>query len=332
MHMSDALVSPPVAAAAAAVAVSLIAVAVVRLKRNGRPDSLALTGVMGAFIFVAQMLNFAIPGTGSSGHIVGGILLAAMLGPWAAFLTLASVLIIQCLVFADGGLMALGCNLINMGAMSTLVAYPLVFRPIAGRGSSAGRIAVASIVASIVGLELGALLVSVETELSGVTALPMRDFLLLMLPIHLAVGAVEGVATAAVLTFVFRVRRELLYGVRTAATVDSPAASVPPRRQSRLVITVIACLVVALGMCAAGIASSNPDGLEWSIKRLTGDIELPADADPNADAPSRRAAETIRSHTSVMPDYENRFSGLAGALLVVFVAGGVAYWIKRQKT
>jgi cobalt/nickel transport system permease protein len=89
---------------------------------------------------------------------------------------------------------------------------------------------------------------------------------------------------------------------------------------------------VALGVCAAGIASSNPDGLEWSIKRLTGDIELPADADPNADAPSRRAAETIRSHTSVMPDYENRFSGLAGALLVVFVAGGVAYWIKRQKT
>ena len=79
-------------------------------------------GVMGAFIFAAQMLNFSIPGTGSSGHIVGGILLASMLGPWAAFLTLSSVIIIQCLVFADGGLMAIGCNIINMAAMSTLVA------------------------------------------------------------------------------------------------------------------------------------------------------------------------------------------------------------------
>ncbi len=74
-------------------------------------------GVMGAFVFAAQMINFAIPGTGSSGHIIGGILLAAVLGPWAAFLTLSSVLLLQCLLFADGGFMALGCNILNMAAL-----------------------------------------------------------------------------------------------------------------------------------------------------------------------------------------------------------------------
>ena len=97
-------------------------------------------GVMGAFIFAAQMINFSIPGTGSSGHLVGGILLSAILGPWAALITLASVLVIQCLVFADGGFMALGANILNMAALSCLVAYPLLFRPLMKPGASPGRI------------------------------------------------------------------------------------------------------------------------------------------------------------------------------------------------
>ena len=105
--MSDALLSAPVAIVADVVAVGLLVAAASRLKNDKRDNSVALMGVMGAFIFAAQMVNFSIPGTGSSGHIVGGVLLAAMLGPWAAFLTLSSVLIIQCLIFADGGLMAL---------------------------------------------------------------------------------------------------------------------------------------------------------------------------------------------------------------------------------
>ena len=126
-------------------------------------------GVMGAFVFAAQMINFSIPGTGSSGHLVGGILLSAILGPWAALLTLASVLVIQCLVFADGGFMALGANILNMAVLSCLVAYPLLFRPLIKRGASPGRIIAASLLASVVGLELGALAVTIETEASGIT-------------------------------------------------------------------------------------------------------------------------------------------------------------------
>ena len=102
MHMSDAMLSPEVAIAADIAAGALLVIAGSKLKKSNRENLVPLMGVTGAFIFAAQMVNFAIPGTGSSGHIVGGVLLAALLGPWAGFLTLASVIIIQCLILADG--------------------------------------------------------------------------------------------------------------------------------------------------------------------------------------------------------------------------------------
>lgn len=173
MHMSDALLSPPVALSAGIVSALLIGVSASRIKHEDRDGDAPLMGVLGAFVFAAQMINFTIPGTGSSGHIIGGLLLAALLGPWRGFITLCSVLIVQCLVFADGGLLALGCNIINMAAMSCLVAYPLVFKPLLGQNLNKSRIMLASVVASVVGLELGAFMVSVETVLSGISALPM---------------------------------------------------------------------------------------------------------------------------------------------------------------
>ena len=199
--MADALVSPAVAAGAGVAAAALIAVAATKVKKIQRDDIVPLMGVMGAFVFAAQMINFTIPGTGSSGHIIGGILLSAVLGPWAAFITLCSVLIIQCLVFADGGLLALGCNILNMAATSCLIAYPLIFRPIAGNDSKPVRLISASVVSSVLALEIGAAGVTFETELSGITSLPTSVFLSFMLPIHLAIGAVEGIATGGVLCF-----------------------------------------------------------------------------------------------------------------------------------
>ena len=199
--MSDALVSPTVAAVAGTASLVLLGTAVRKLRpaRSGlHTDALhserivPLMGVMGAFVFAAQMINFAVPGTGSSGHIVGGILLSAILGPWAALLALSSVLILQCLLFADGGFLALGCNIFNMAVLSCLVAYPLVFRPLMRPAAAPGRIFAASVLASVAGLELGALAVTLETEASAITALPIGKFLLFMLPIHLAIGIGEG--------------------------------------------------------------------------------------------------------------------------------------------
>ena len=273
--MSDALVSPPVFAVTGAVSLVLLGTAIWKVKhpRNDRrePDArdehiVPLMGVMGAFVFAAQMINFSIPGTGSSGHLVGGILLSAILGPWAALLTLASVLVIQCLVFADGGFMALGANILNMAVLSCLVAYPLLFRPLIKRGASPGRIIAASLLASVVGLELGALAVTIETEASGITALPMGRFLLFMLPIHLFIGIGEGLATAAVICVVQRYKPELLYGIRRERASG--------RRRLGKALAAIALLALLIAGSFSWIASSDPDGLEWSIEKTAGRSEL----------------------------------------------------------
>ena len=110
MHMADALVSPAVGGAFWAAAAGTIAYCSARVRKDLDDRKVPLMGVLGAFVFAAQMINFTIPATGSSGHLGGGLLLAIVLGPSAAYLTIASVLMIQALFFADGGLLALGCK------------------------------------------------------------------------------------------------------------------------------------------------------------------------------------------------------------------------------
>ena len=312
--MSDALVSPPVAAAAGAVSLTLLGVAVRRLRRCRRDDErlVPLMGVTGAFVFAAQLINFSIPGTGSSGHLAGGILLAALLGPWAALVTLASVLTLQCLLFADGGVLALGCNLLNMAVLSTLVAYPLLYRPIAGRAPTPRRIWAASLAAGIAALELGALAVVLETELSGITALPTGRFLLLMAPIHLLIGIGEGLGTAAVLTAVQRLRPELL---------RTDTRPLRPQRPLRLLL-LFAGGALLLGGLFPRIASTRPDGLEWSVGELAGTAELA----PPADTP-HRAASAIQQQTALLPDYGTSLAGLAGTTLLLLLLVGAARWI-----
>lgn len=312
--MADALVAPPVAVAAGIVATALIVISSKKISQNKRPDILPLMGVMGAFVFAAQMINFSIPGTGSSGHIIGGVLLAAMLGPWAGFITIASVLIIQCFVFADGGMMALGCNLINMGAMSCLVAYPFIFRPIAGNSLSKTRIMIASVIACVVGLELGALLVTGETEMSGITALPVQEFLMFMLPIHLAIGLCEGIATGAVICFVASYKPDMLYTpyepVQTAH--DTSKAS----GKKKVVLGVFAGLALLFACTFTWLASSDPDGLEWSISKITGSTEL---------------APAVTPITAFMPDYNSTFSGVLGGMIVVALLWGFCSVLFRKR-
>lgn len=309
MHMADALVSPPVAAVAGVAAASLLVIATRKVAQSRRSDIIPMMGVMGAFVFAAQMINFSIPGTGSSGHIIGGVLLAAFLGPWAAYLTLCSVLIVQCLVFADGGLMALGCNMINMAAMSTLVGYPLIYRPLIKYPSSTGRIMCASVLACVLSLEAGALLVSAETVASGITALPLGKFLMFMLPIHLAIGICEGVATGLVVAFVQRYNAPLL-----TDSAGTTAAGTSAGRRRVLWGFGIAALVLAVAF--TWIASANPDGLEWSIEKVAGVAEL---------APASVPA------TAFMPDYESHFAGIVGGVLVMITLWAVTMLMFRHR-
>ena len=219
-------------------------------------------GVLGAFIFACQMLNFTIPGTGSSGHLGGGLILAVLLGPYAGFLVMAAILTVQALFFADGGLLALGCNIFNMGFFSCLVAYPFIYRPLAGTKTGTGRITLASVIAAVIGLQMGAFSVVLETTASGISALPFAQFVELMLPIHLAIGTVEGLATAAVVIFISKAQPSLL------RPADLETGTV--KKASWTVLGIFAVAALLCGAALSWFASAYPDGLEWSVAGVTG--------------------------------------------------------------
>ncbi len=152
MHMADALLAPAVAATMYVASGAAAGVSIHKLKKDDEPQKLPVMAVTAALVFAGQMINYTIPGTGSSGHMCGGMLLSALLGPYAGFLSMIVILAIQCLFFADGGLMALGANVWNMAFYGCFVGYFLIWRPIMrsklfGEGKSAqrGRIVAASI-------------------------------------------------------------------------------------------------------------------------------------------------------------------------------------------
>jgi cobalt/nickel transport system permease protein len=335
MHMADALLSPAVGGTMWAVTAATLAWSARRVRAEADDRKIPLMGVLGAFLFAAQMINFAIPGTGSSGHLGGGLLLAILLGPHAAFLVMASVLAVQALFFADGGLLALGCNVFNLGFFPAFVAYLLVYRRLAPAGASSSRAAFASIAAAVVGLQLGALAVVMQTLASGISALPPPAFLLFMLPIHLAIGVVEGVVTATIVSFIRQARPEIL-------------DAMPSAKRSRWPV-VVAFLALALltGGVMSWFASKDPDGLEWSMARATGNA--------GAATPATRmhaALSALQQKTAVLPDYafakvetpaaaEERggsdddrlgtsVSGLVGGLLTLALALAIGAVLKRR--
>ena len=195
LHMADALISPTVGGVMWATSAGMAAYASRQVQKDLDERKVPLMGVLGAFIFAAQMINFAIPGTGSSGHISGGLILAILLGPYAGFLTIASVLTIQALFFADGGLLSLGCNIFNLGFYGCFIVYPLIYKQLVKAKLSPWRILIGSTLAAIIALQLGAVSVVLETLFSRNSELPFKTFLILMQPIHLAIGIVEGLVT-----------------------------------------------------------------------------------------------------------------------------------------
>ena len=289
MHMADALISPAVGGTMWTITAGLIAYCARKVRLTLRDNLVPMMGVLGAFIFAAQMINFSIPGTGSSGHLGGGLILTILLGPYAAFLVIASVLTVQAFFFADGGLLALGCNIFNLGFYPAFIAYPWIYRGMAKDQYGTLRAWGAALVAGIVGLQLGALSVVLETKASGITALPFGTFVLLMSPIHLAIGVVEGLATAAVVSFVARARPEALPSV---GTVSETRVSLRPVLLGLLVAAIL------VGGVASWFASTHPDGLEWSIAKVTGKEEVSGSEDG-----THKELAAVQDKTAFLPDY-----------------------------
>lgn len=334
MHMADALVAPAVAGTMYACSAITMGYSIKKIRLENEPKKIPVMGVMGAFVFAAQMINFTIPGTGSSGHLCGGMLLSAILGPYAGFLTMIGVLLIQCLLFADGGILALGCNIWNMAFYGCFIGAMVIWTLIMKNGMSKRKITIASILGSMITLQLGAFSVTLETLASGVTELPFGVFVATMQPIHLAIGLVEGLITASVLCFIYEARPELLWS-------DSGRTGVSPEKQGKLsyksTFTVLAVVTIVIAGLLSLAASANPDGLEWSIQRITGIPEVAASGTVYD------AAEKIQSLTAVLPDYAFKGSdskagtslaGIIGGMVVlgVCVASCFIFRLFRRKT
>ena len=348
MHMADALLAPAVAATMYVASASAAGVSIHQLKKDDEPQKLPVMAVTSALVFAGQMINYTIPGTGSSGHMCGGMMLSALLGPYAGFLSMIVILAIQCLFFADGGLMALGANCWNMAFYGCFVGYFLIWRPIMnsksfGESKSAerGRIIVASIIGCIITLQLGAFSVVLETSLSGITELPFGAFCALMQPIHLAIGLVEGLITAAVLVFVYNSRPELLQGVDLSGEGE-------PKRSLKSVVTILAIVALVVGGGLSLLASSNPDGLEWALfGNEDGGYSINMGLDEENFGVSSGAADTagsIQEKTSFLPDYAfpgsespagTTVSGIVGSAIVAGVAILICFiggFFRKRKT
>ena len=333
MHMADALLSPTVGLAMNAVSAAAIGVAAAKVKKDEIGEKIIpIMGVAGALVFAGQMINFTIPATGSSGHIGGGILLAGLLGGIPAFLSIAAVLIIQCLFFADGGLLALGCNIFNLGVIPCLLVYPLIFRPLLKGGADFNRISIASIAAAVTGLELGAFCVTLQTLLSGVTELPFGTFAALMLPVHLVIGLIEGIVTAAVLCFIYKIRPEIIDSARSGERLHGVSTK-------KALIALVALAAVAGGALSLFV-SENPDGLEWAVGKTTEKV-FGEETELEAHGGIFDGAAKVQESIAFLPDYafasdpENAagtsVSGIIGAAFTFILAGLTGLMISTLK-
>jgi cobalt/nickel transport system permease protein len=217
LHIPDGFLSAPVSAAAWVVTIAAVAYAARQADRTLGERAVPVMGVMAAFIFAAQMMNFPVAG-GTSGHMLGGALAAIMLGPWAAILVLTTVVGIQALVFQDGGLVVMGANILNMGVLTSLVGYAIYrgTQPLVG-ASSGGRLVVAFVAAwvtvQVAALGTTAMLVASDTS-------PLSVALPAMMGVHALIGIGEGLITAAAVGFVVATRPDLLALSPGAAAVE----------------------------------------------------------------------------------------------------------------
>jgi cobalt/nickel transport system permease protein len=252
MHVPDGFLSVLVSLVLWAVSIIVVGYALVRVNKDLGERQVPMMGVLAACIFAGQMLNFSVTG-GTSGHLLGAALATILLGPWAGILVLTCVVGVQALIFQDGGLLALGANIFNMGVIGVTVSYTAyrTVQKIAGRrtwGIVAGGFAAAWL--SIV---ISSLAAALELALSGTS--PANIAVPAMGGIHMLIGIGEGLITVGALSFLYAARRDLL----------KAGAAAPPRGGLAWVFGLLIALTLAI---ASPIASTNPDGLEWVAEQL----------------------------------------------------------------
>jgi cobalt/nickel transport system permease protein len=316
MHIPDGFLSAPVSLACAVLAAAGVGAAAARARTDQAspgPRGVALVGVTAAFVFAAQLVNFPVAG-GTSGHLVGGVLAAVLLGPSAAVVVMTAVLALQCLVFGDGGLLALGGNVLNMAVVHPVVGFA-VYRLVAGRAAAQGRgregrriagAAFASWVATVVAAATCAGELALSRVGASAVVLPA------MVGVHALIGLGEATVTALVLATVVRLRPELLERARRGAG---------PTRAGPIALLGLTT-ASAIALFVSPFACRWPDGLERVVARLG--VE-PSRALVSAPAPLRGytvpwlAGRDLTLATSV--------AALAGTLLVFGLCVAIGFWL-----
>lgn len=284
LHIPDGFLSLVISLIFWAITIVTVAIAVSKTNKSLGEKQVPLMGIMAAFIFAAQMLNFPVAG-GTSGHFLGGALAAMVLGPWPAILVMTAVIAVQGLLFQDGGLLVMGANIFNMGLLTAMVGFGL-YRSVIGR-SKATRLSVAGLAAWLTMLA-AALVTSLQLWLSGTSRLEI--VLPAMLGVHILIGIGEALVTVAALAFIEQTRPDLLSEEATAAKGGRGWI------YAGVVISLLAVLLSPL-------ASADPDGLE----RVAEDIGF---IQAGLDAPYQ-----------ILPDYTIPFLGETA--LSTIVAGAV---------
>jgi cobalt/nickel transport system permease protein len=258
MHIPDAVLSVPVAAGTGIVAVATLGVGMRKLERSLRDRTAVLMGTMAAFVFAAQMVNFPLGPLPISGHLLGGVLSAVLLGPWAGAVVIGAVLLVQCFLFGDGGLTALGANFINMGLIGSVVGYA-IYDPIRRLVRGRAGVLLGSMLAAWFSVILASGAFALELAASGWRQ-NFFTILGLMTLVHAAIGVGEALITGLVLRFLLLARPDLVY---------EPAPDVPSAggRAGQVAVGGLA-IALAVSVFLAPFASEHPDGLEWVGERL----------------------------------------------------------------
>ena len=287
LHAPDGFFSLPVAIAGYALAALFIGIAIRQTNRSLNERMVPMMGVMAAFIFAAQMLNFPVVG-GTSGHLVGGALAAIVLGPWAAILVMTAVVGLQALLFQDGGLVVLGINLLNMSIVSVLAGYGAYWVS-KKLGASYKQMMIGGFIAAWLSVVVSAISTALMLGMSGTT--PLALALPAMAGVHMLIGIGEGLITVFALSFI-RAARPALLPIPSPMPVhrehfgNVSAGSVEPRKESAAPSSVrsmgvrwwVLGYVIAVAVTLlAPLASGSPDGLE-RVAEDAGFIERAQDA------------------------------------------------------
>lgn len=314
LHIPDGFLSVPVSAIWWVFTIACVALAVRRVEGLSERQ-VPLMGVMAAFIFAAQMLNFPVPG-GTSGHLLGGALAALLLGPWAGMLVMACVVALQALLFQDGGLLALGANSFNMGIATAFAGSLIGTGLLRLFGGKPWGLMVAGFVAAWSSLMVAALLTSVQLVLSGLAPAVVFPP---MLVVHALIGIGEGLITVAALSFVVATRPDLVTSLK--AQLGPGGERRLPGRGALGTLSGVGLAIAAGLTLLAPLASSNPDGLE-RVAEDQGFID--------------RALDPLYN---LLPDYtipgldgplSTILSGLVGLLLVFALVYGITLLVRGR--